>query len=783
MSAPEATLSPAEEQQKWLTETTNNVKQHAYYMKQAIDDNNLREALKHTAAMLSELRTSQLSPQKYYALYMKACDELLHLESFFRELHKGGRSIAELYELVQHAGNILPRMYLLITVGSVFVQSKDAPAKDILKDLVEMARGVQHPLRGLFLRAYLAQCTKDKLPDQGSEYEGEGGDVKDAVEFLLQNFTEMNKLWVRMQHQGSPRLKEKREKERQELRDLVGKNLLVLSQLEGVDLEIYQELVLPRVLEQVVNCKDEIGQTYLMDAIIQVFPDDFHLNTLETLNKALGQMQPTVKTGSVLASLMTRLSRYALESPEVIPKFEELQAFSLLREAVKKVSEIQTDVAMLDLVTLYQALMSFVVQVHKASLDKVDEVLAEAATVLAAQNQAVSGKAVTELVALLSAPLSVYDVVPILSLQAYPKVMELLEEPVRKEMAVTIVRSVLKSNTCITDSEKVDTLFGFISLLIKDDGLSEPEDEEEFEEQQCLVSRLVMLLKAPQPKSQLAILNTVRHHFGMGGPLRLKYTLPPLVFAGLRLITQVQKGEDVEEGEKVSRKTIFGFLHQTVQALGSNGQPGLAMRLYLQCAAAANANGFEDIAYEFFTQGFLIYEEEISDSREQVTSLQLFIGTLHLCTCFGQENRDALVHKCTTYSSRLLKKSEQCRAAYSCSHLFWVPGSKDSENVALCLSERRMASTPQMGAQGSATVAAASLWRYLYFFDEGNTAVTVQLLQGLMDLIAEEMAKTQSDDAEGSNQTENFYASTLRHIKHKKAEGGEVGARYAELNV
>jgi hypothetical protein len=45
--------------------------------------------------------------------------------------------------------------------------------------------------------------------------------------------------------------KEKREKERSELRDLVGKNLHVLSQLEGVDLEMYREVVLPRVLEQV----------------------------------------------------------------------------------------------------------------------------------------------------------------------------------------------------------------------------------------------------------------------------------------------------------------------------------------------------------------------------------------------------------------------------------------------------------------------------------------------------------------------------------------------------
>eukprot|EP00959_Pyramimonas_sp_CCMP1952_P239164 4998012-Pyramimonas_sp.AAC.1 len=117
--------------------------------------------------MLSELRTSQLSPQKYYALYMKACDEMRYLEGFFRDLAKLGRSIAELYELVQHAGNILPRLYLLVTVGAVFIQTKEAPAKDVLKDVVEMTRGVQHPLRGLFLRAYLAQMTKDRLPDTG----------------------------------------------------------------------------------------------------------------------------------------------------------------------------------------------------------------------------------------------------------------------------------------------------------------------------------------------------------------------------------------------------------------------------------------------------------------------------------------------------------------------------------------------------------------------------------------------------------------------------------------
>lgn len=89
--------------------------------------------------MLGELRTSQLTPQKYFELYMQTFTELQHLEvcliiqvsnrrtncmllvltsqsmhlvlqMFFKEEHKKGRQYADLYELVQHAGYVLPRM-------------------------------------------------------------------------------------------------------------------------------------------------------------------------------------------------------------------------------------------------------------------------------------------------------------------------------------------------------------------------------------------------------------------------------------------------------------------------------------------------------------------------------------------------------------------------------------------------------------------------------------------------------------------------------------------------
>lgn len=92
---------------------------------------------------------------------------------------------------------------------------------------------------------------------------------------------------------------------------------------------------------------------------------------------------------------------------------------------------------------------------------------------------------------------------------------------------------------------------------------------------------------------------------------------------------------------------------------------------------AANDFDLEPVACEFFTQAYILYEEEISvqksqfmlqflvlhqfvcssyslcslcvhqGSREQVTALYLIIGTLQRMHVFGVENRDTLTHKAT----------------------------------------------------------------------------------------------------------------------------------------
>lgn len=72
--------------------------------------------------------------------------------------------------------------------------------------------------------------------------------------------SEMNRLWVRLQYLSSNKDKEQREIERDELKITVGENIIRLSNLNGVTFGVYQETVLPRILEMVVMCKDTMAQ-------------------------------------------------------------------------------------------------------------------------------------------------------------------------------------------------------------------------------------------------------------------------------------------------------------------------------------------------------------------------------------------------------------------------------------------------------------------------------------------------------------------------------------------
>lgn len=791
------TMTPEEEQDKLLEEAKNVVNVQAFYMKRCLDNGKLMDALKHASNMISELRTSLLSPKAYYSLYIAVFDHLRHLESYLFE-EKHGKKMAELYELVQYAGNILPRLYLLVTVGSVYIKSNEAPAKDVLKDLVEMCRGVQHPTRGLFLRNYLSEMTKDKLPDVGSQYEGRGGDVKDSTEFVLQNFTEMNKLWVRMQHQGPMRDKERRESERLELRILVGKNLSRLSQLEGVDVEFYSNTVLPKIVEQIISCKEKIAQQYLMEVAIQIFPDEFHLATLEQILAACGQLQAGVDVKTIIVSLIDRLAVFATKAPDTIPR--NVDIFNTFFVHVGKVVEQRPSMEVQDVLGLQVSLLNLSLKCYPSKLDYVDQVLGYCGTYLedlkTKQRSSDYSKpnAVKQIVSLLTTPLDNYkNILTVLKLNHYKKLLEFLAYATRKKVAVDIVKNVIDNETIIGESEDAEKLFECLQTLLRDE-TDQPEaseiDQEDFEEEQNLVAALVHLFDNEDPGKLYKIYHTARKYFLLGGPQRMKHTLVPLIFRSLRLINKIrdQRANGVlslEEDDWIKiGKRILQFVHEIVTQLASNKLSDLSLRLFLQCAQAASRCSFETIAYEFVTQAFTIYEDDISESRAQYNSIFLILGTLRTLTCFTEENYDILVTKTAQHSAKLLKKPDQSRAVAACSHLFWVPAReyRDGKRVLECLQKSfknaRTSMDLDKAAAANVNLFVDILNEYLYYIENKISEVPATHVTAVIQLINTTIANMDNTATE-STAINTFYQNTLKYIHSKQ----ETDATFKEIEL
>ncbi len=72
-----------------------------------------------------------------------------------------------------------------------------------------------------------------------------------------------------------------------------------------------------------------------------MFPDSFHLGTLDVLLGALPELQPGVKVHSVMASLMDRLAKYAAADKAVMARLLDMKAFERFRDAIAHVITAQ----------------------------------------------------------------------------------------------------------------------------------------------------------------------------------------------------------------------------------------------------------------------------------------------------------------------------------------------------------------------------------------------------------------------------------------------------------
>lgn len=193
-------------QSRVLNEITRRVQEHSYYMRKAMDVDDLSLVLEKACRMLDELGGGEyaksneecglLTSRSYYELYMKVLDEIPNLEEYLMS-HRISKLV--LYEIVQYSTRVIPRLYLQICFGCVRLRAEaDTTNVTFLVDILNEIKSIQNPLRGLFLRSYFIQVCRTSVPR----------------DLLLNNFLEMNRLWIRLTLHNKSENKETRKRKK-----------------------------------------------------------------------------------------------------------------------------------------------------------------------------------------------------------------------------------------------------------------------------------------------------------------------------------------------------------------------------------------------------------------------------------------------------------------------------------------------------------------------------------------------------------------------------------------
>lgn len=341
-------------------------------------------------------------------------------------------------------------------------------------------------------------------------------------------------------------------------------------------------------------------------------------------------------------------------------------------------------------------------------------------------------------------------------------------------MATSIVNNALTNNTLIPTLKQVEIILGMISPLIRDQDDQPPgdPDPEDFADEQGLLARFIHHLKAESPEEQFNILNSARKHFLTGGEKRIRHTLPPLVFQAYRLAFQFHAIKEEDEVWSKKCTKIFQFCYQTIVALVKAEYAELALRLFLQGTLAIGEicfENYETIAYEFLSQAFTLYEEEICESRSQLGAITLLMGTLERLSCFSEESADPVRTQCALFASKLLKKPDQCRGVINSAHIFWSGKTnegvelKDEKRVLECLKKGMRIANQCMDTAVQTQLFVELLNHCIYFLEKENSTVTVTLLAQLIAKIKEELPNL--DSTEETEQIGKHFTNTVDYLK------------------
>ena len=820
------------------------IKEQSFHVNSAIEKNNLRQCLKEAYTMLCELRTNELSPKNYYNLYVSCVDVMLTIKNYMVEEVNRGRRLIDLYDDVQQAQHVIPRLYLMITVGTIYIERVPRSAKIIIYDMLGLVKAVQNPIKGLFLRNYLLKMIKDKLPDKDNIYLREGANFEDSIKFIIENMEEMNRLWIRLSAGVGGGEKVRREKERDELKILVGESMNKLSSLENLNIDLYEQIVLPKLLNIILNSKDILCQQYLMECIIHAFPDSFNVKCIEKLLEATSNLEKGVDIGTIFVALMQKLGNYFGRQNKKEEKENNNENDKQIFETAQNIypailknfngymnqnlNKRDNNINPAELNKLFNLILSFMkfslqCSPEEQKFDSINNCFSLALDVANKYRHRLNDESINKIGLLLTEPLN--NGINIFRMNDFIPLMNFLNFKNKKNLGLTLIETLIedfnKENSTMEKIDSLDSLdnvLKYIQPLLGDRRDSIQEDESTYEYEQSIVSKLAYIIKTNNPEIIYKILNDLKNIFSHGGVNRRRYTLPPLANRIIQFCHEIAICYESKKGllpEKMKKNknlksiiesldiskiendeifiklniNIYKLLTETIDLI-SQEQPQMAFNLFLYAASQVNSincnkEQLEESCATFIKNAIIIFEEGRYNPNQKYDMLAQ-ISSLLMTLNINKDIIGTIIDQLIKGSEKMVQREEQCKAMLVISQLYFSIF-KDTKKVMDCLGKARRFADFAMTNPKNLILFVEYLNKILYFIEKDEKIIDMkpEQVEDLIELIKGHIRTIKnipSDDISYLEKIEIYFNNTLKLVQSRKINSKNKEF-YSAINV
>ena len=751
----------------------------------AINNNDLPLLLNKAYIMLSELRTSSLNPKYYNRLYNEVYDEMQFIQNFIKNSTYSGRKPKRLYEAAQQASFLIPRLFLQIVTGVVYIETEPRMCCDIMFDLIQMIKGVQHPIRGFFTRYFLLKTIKDVLPDKGNKYESSNISFEDSLSFLFENLEEMNTLWIRIasdaKHLNKPI--QVPNKERLDVRHLLGENIIKIASMKGMTFDIYTKVVLPRMKDIIINCKDSISQHFLLECLVTSFPIKYLLMSIEKIVDIIAQMVNEVDTKSLYILIMDKLLKYIKE--EKISIDLSTSIYSIIRINVNSAIEKGGEKA--KMIELFLSYMKFTLHYCPVNeiMNAIHHILICCLSTLTKNDVKLPKEGLKNLNAIL---VSLFEAkIKMFHLEEFPKIMFNLNYNQRSALSLLIIDYIIKGIETLDTKEKLLHVISLIRTLIEDSPDADEFDEYQFEYEQSNVGKMIYMIKEKNPYQLFNLYVEMSKILAKGGFKRQRYTLPCLVNNIMLLCykvsylynyknidsNQTRIHKDFIESIDISFITNeedlidlmrkgYCLINQLIAGL-SNEYPKLALNLLLTVAINIHSikdNKLDDIIVSFLGSVLLLFKQGNFSPEVSTELLNHIMSSLSVFSSLDKNYLSVILSLIESYITETSNKEIQCNQYLILSYLYFSLFN-DKDKIILYLDKAVEVASQEESNNNKIFLFVSIINKVIYYIEKG---INIDKINGLTTQINNLLKEEKSPD----ETIVSYYNSTNELIKNKK---------------